>query len=90
MLVSFVRHNPLSMQAIRKKLLGKKINEEEIDAIIEDVQNNKIHDLVLAYYVATSFFYKSDIHELAYTTKATAYTGDMYRFPGIVASKYCI
>lgn len=89
-IVSFVKNNPLSMQAIRKKLLWKKINEEEIDAIIEDINNNKINDLVLAYYVSTSFFYKSDIHELAYTTKATAYTGDMYRFPGIVAGKYCI
>lgn len=89
-LVSFVKNNPLSMQAIRKKLLWKKINEEEIDAIIEDIKNNKIHDLVLAYYVSTSFFYKSDIHELAYTTKATAYTWDIYRFPGIVAWKYCI
>ena len=89
-LISFVQHHPLSMQAIRKKLLWKKINEEEINAIIEDVKNNKIHDLVLAYYVATSFFYKTDIHELAYTTKATAYTWDMYRFPWIVAGKYCI
>ena len=89
-LVSFVKNNPLSMQAIRKKLLWKKINEEEIDAIIEDVKDNKINDLVLAYYVATSFFYKSDIHELAYTTKATAYTWDIYRFPGVVAGKYCI
>lgn len=89
-LVSFVKNNPLSMQAIRKKLLWKKITEEEIDAIIEDIKDNKIHELVLAYYVATSFFYKSDIHELAYTTKATAYTWDMYRFPGIVAWKYCI
>ena len=75
-IVSFVQNNPLSMQAIRKKMLWKKIN--------------KIHDLVLAYYVSTSFFYKSDIHELAYTTKATAYTWDMYRFPWIVAGKYCI
>ena len=89
-LVSFVQSNPLSMQAIRKKLLWKKITEKEIDAIIEDIKNNKIHDLVLAYYVASSFFYKSDIHELAYTTKATAYTWDMYRFPWIVAGKYCI
>jgi len=89
-LVTFVKNNPLSMQAIRKKLLWKKITDEEIDAIIEDVKNNKIHDLVLAYYVATSFFYKSDIHELAYTTKATAYTWDMYRFPWTVAGKYCI
>ena len=89
-LVSFVKNNPLSMQAIRKKLLWKKINKEEIDAIIEDVKDNKIPDLVLAYYVATSFFYKSDMHELAYTTKATAYTWDMYRFPWIVAGKYCI
>ena len=89
-LVSFVQNNPLSMQAIRKKLLWKKITEEEIDAIIEDIKNNKIPDLVLAYYVSTSFFYKSDIHELAYTTKATAYTWDIYRFPWIVAGKYCI
>ena len=89
-LVKFVKNNPLSMQAIRKKLLWKKINKEEIDAIIDDIKNNKIHDLVLAYYVATSFFYKSDINELAYTTKATAYTWDIYRFPWIVAGKYCI
>ena len=89
-LISFVQSNPLSMQAIRKKLLWKKITDVEIDAVIEDIKNNKIHDLVLAYYVATSFFYKSDIHELAYTTKATAYTWDMYRFPWIVAGKYCI
>lgn len=89
-LVSFLKNNPLSMQAIRKKLLWKKISDEEIDAIIEDIKDNKLHDLVLAYYVATSFFYKTDIHELAYTTKATAYTWDMYRFPWIVAGKYCI
>lgn len=89
-LVSFVRNNPLSVQAIRKKLLGEKLKTEEIDAIIEDMQNNKLSDLLLAYYTATSFFYSSDPEELAYTTKATAYTGDMYRFPGIVASKYSI
>lgn len=89
-LVSFVKNNPLSLLAIRKKLLGEKLSTEEIDAIVEDIQNNKLSDLILAYYTATSFFYKSDPEELAYTTKATAYTGDMYRFPGIVVSKYCI
>lgn len=89
-LISFVKNNPLSIQAIRKKLLWKKINKEEIEAIVEDIQNNKLSDLALAYYTATSFFYKADIDELVYTTKATAYTWDMYRFPGIVASKYCI
>ncbi len=89
-LVSFVKNNPLSMQAIRKKLLWKKINEEEIDAIIEDVKDNKINDLVLAYYVATSFFYKSNIHEIAYTTKATSYTWYIYRFPWVVSWLYCI
>ena len=89
-LIAFVKNNPLSIQAIRKKLLWKKINKEEIEAIVEDIQNNKLSDLALAYYTATSFFYKADMDELVYTTKATAYTWDMYRFPGIVASKYCI
>jgi len=89
-IVAFTQHNPVSMKAIRKKMLGEKISDEEIDAIIDDIKNNKLSDLVLAYYTATSFFYKTDPHELAYTTKATAYTGDMYRFPGIVATKYSI
>ena len=40
-IVSFVKNNPLSMQAIRKKMLWKRISDEEIDAIIEDVKNNK-------------------------------------------------
>lgn len=89
-LIAFTKSNPTSLIAIRKKMLGKKISDEEIDAIVDDIQNNKLSDLVLAYYTSTSFFYKSDPHELAYTTKATAFTGDMYRFPGIVASKYSI
>ena len=89
-LISFVKNNPLSMQAIRKKLLWKKINKEEIEAIVEDIQNNKLSDLALAYYTSTAFFYKTDLEELVYTTKATAYTWDMYRFPWLVASKYCI
>jgi hypothetical protein len=80
-LITFAQHNPLSMQAIRKKMLGQHITDEEIDAIVDDIQQNKLSDLVLAYYTATSFFYQTDSHELAYTTKATAYTGDMYRFP---------
>ena len=67
-LISFVKNNPLSMQAIRKKLLWKKINNEEVAAIVEDIQNNKLSDLALAYYTATSFFYKTDLEELVYTT----------------------
>lgn len=88
--VSFTQKNPVSLNAIRKKLLWKKITNEEIDAIVEDIMNNKISDLQLAYFTSTSFFYKSDVNELAYMTKATAYTGDIYRFPWIVAGKYCI
>lgn len=89
-LATFTKTSPVSMIAIRKKMLWHKISEEEIDAIIDDIQNNKLSDLVIAYYTATSFFYHSDPQELAYTTKATAFTGDMYRFPWIVASKYSI
>lgn len=89
-LVSFTKWDTTAMQAIRKKLLGQKITDEEIDAIVQDIQSNKIPDLVLSYFVASSFFYKTDGHELSYMTKATAYTWDMYRFPWIVAGKYCI
>ena len=66
-LVAFTQNNPLSLQAIRKKLLGEKITAEEIDAIVEDMQNNKLSDLLLAYYTGELLM----LMHAAYTVLAT-------------------
>lgn len=88
--ISTLESNPLSLQAIKKKLLGKKINEEEVIALMRDMTDGKISDLLTAYYAACSFAYPSDEEELYLTTKYSAEMWDMIKFEHDTAVKYCI
>ncbi len=88
--ISTLETNPLSLQAIKKKLLGKKLNEEEIKALMRDMTDGKISDLLTAYYAACSFAYPSDEEELYLTAKYSAEMWDMIKFKHDTAVKYCI
>lgn len=88
--ISTMETNPLSLQAIKKKLLGKKINEEEIKALMRDMTDGKISDLLTSYYAACSFCYPSDEKELYLTAKYSAEMGDMIKFDCDTAVKYCV
>lgn len=88
----FTERASLSLQAIRKKMQWKKINEEEIYAIIKDISENKLTDTLMTYYVASSFFQKTTNDEMYVTAKAMADTGVTFTYPkgDIVADKHCI
>lgn len=88
--VYFTRSSNLSVEAIKKKLLWKMLNEEEIFSIVKDMNDNKLTDTLITYFAATWFFYKSVESELARFTKAAAQTGTMFKFPWKVAVKYCV
>jgi len=60
------------LKAIKKKLLGNKLNEEEIKALMRDMTDGKISDILSAYYAACSFTYSSDQEELYLTAKYSA------------------
>jgi putative thymidine phosphorylase len=88
--ISTLEKNPLSLQAIKKKLLGKKLNEDEIKSLMRDMTDGKISDLLVAYYAACSFAYPSDEEELYLTAKYSAEMWDMIKFEHDTAVKYCI
>jgi len=88
--ISPIHRHPLSVQAVRKRLFGKKLTEKEITALVHDMADNKISDTLVTYYAACSFFYKSRREELYYTAKASAEYGNVMRFGGVNAVKYCI
>ncbi len=88
--ISAVESNPLSLQAVKKKLLGKKLNEEEIKALMRDMTDGKISDILATYYAACSFAYPSDNKELYLTAKYSAEMWDMIKFDHDTAVKYCI
>ena len=88
--VYFTKSSHIAIEAIKKKLFGKKLTEKEIIAIVDDMNENRLTDTLITYFVSTWFFYKSVDQELARFTKATAKTWTMFKFPWKVAVKYCI
>ena len=89
--ISYVEANPKAVDAIRRKLLGKKINEEDTKLIISEIANGKLSDIQITYYVSSSFFYKPSNEELYFTAKAMAETGETFKFDSeIVADKHCM
>lgn len=97
-----VEKEPLSIQvtqsssvandAIRKKMKGENISYEEMFAIIKDISEGKLSEIMMTYYVASSFFYPTTDEEMYQTAKAMAECGIMFKYPKgeIVADKHCI
>src|SRR3989338_1246573 len=80
----------LAIAAIRKKLVGKKLNYKEIYAIMDQISEKKLGDVLTTYFAASGFSKGFSDEELYYLTKAMVETGDKLKFPGIVADKHSI
>ncbi len=82
----------LTVNAIKKKMRGEDITEEEINSIIKDISENKLTDTLATYYVASSFFKETSDKEMYLTAKAMAENGVTFKYPKdeIIADKHCI
>jgi len=79
----------LAIEAIKKKLLGKKITYNEAYAIMDEFTKG-LDDIFVAYFAASSFRNGFSTEELYYLVKAMVETGDKLDFKGIVADKHSI
>ena len=82
----------IANEAIRKKMKGETISYDEMYAIIKDISEWKLSEVMMTYYVASSFFYPTTDDEMYQTAKAMAECGVMFKYPKgeIVADKHCI
>lgn len=80
----------LALEAIRKKLIGKKLTYREIYAIMDQIAEDKLGDILTTYFVASGYSEGFSDEELYFLTKAMVETGDKLRFSGIVADKHSI
>lgn len=83
--------NPLSVEAIRKKLDGKELSKKEIDFIVKDLVNNGLSDIEIAYFVAGCYKKGLTHEETIHLTKAIANEGKTIKLKNkIVADKHCV
>jgi len=80
----------MAINAIQKKLLGKKLGYREIYAIMDEIAHEKLSDVLTTYFVASSFKEGYTPQELFFFTKAMVETGNQLKFKGIVADKHSV
>ncbi len=68
---------PISVTYIRKKLDGKKLTENEIDKIIEDLMADELTEFELSAFVTATYIQGLDDNETVYLTKAIVNSGEI-------------
>lgn len=81
---------PPSIQAIRKKLFGKKLDYQEIYSIIKDIVDDRLSEIETTYYVASSYLRDYTLDELYFTSKAVAETGEMLNLKVPAVDKHSV
>jgi len=79
---------PVSIKAIQKKLLGKKLNYKEIFSIISDVVYYRLTEIEIAFFVASAFGNRFSQEEIYYLTKAMSQASGTLNFGHLVADKH--
>ncbi len=80
----------IAINAVRKKLLGKRLTYDEIYAIMDEISKNRFGEILTTYFAASGYSKGFTETELYYLTKAMVETGEKLEFEGIVADKHSI
>jgi len=80
----------LALEAIRKKLIGKKLNYKEVYCVMDQIAKDRLGDVLTTYFAASGYSKGFTDDEIYYLTKAMVETGEKLKFKGIVADKHSI
>jgi putative thymidine phosphorylase len=80
----------LALQAIQKKLVGKRLNYKEIFAVMDAISHDRLSQVLTTYFAASGYSKGFSNEEIYFLTKAMIETGDHLEFNGIVADKHSI
>ncbi len=92
--VVLISHSPVvdSLRAVRKKIFGHKLKEEEINNIITDISAHLYSDVEIASFLTACAGSRLDIDEIIDLTDAMVNCGKRLQWPGKqkILDKHCI
>lgn len=83
-----MKQEAVAVEAIRKKLLGKKLTYREIFSVMDEISHERLGPVLTTYFTAAGFKEGFSLEELFFMTKAMVETGKKLEFSGIVADKH--
>ena len=81
---------PESVQHIKDKLEGKRLNYKELHHVIDDITHDRLTAIEKTYFVAAGFERGWNLDEVVDMCKAMVNTGQKINFKGITLDKHCI
>lgn len=82
---------PRSMDAVRRKINGERLRQEDYDAICNDIAETRYSKMEMAAFLVATGQYNLDRDELLYLTRAMLKSGQrMDWHESLVADKHCI
>lgn len=76
-----------SLEAIKKKISGQRLNEEELLSIMKDIGSRKLKETEVAFFVSTFFNPGFNDDEIRWMTKGMAESGEILDFKYIKGNK---
>jgi len=81
---------PLSVETIKKRMRGERVTYAEIYALIKDISENRLSEIMTTYYASSIFFKAFNDDELYYVAKAMAETGEQFNLTTKVVDKHSV
>ncbi len=82
-----ISHSGQALEAIKKKISGQRLNEEEILAIMKDIGSRKLKETEVAFFVSTFFNPGFNDDEIEWMAKGMAESGEVLEFKYIKKNK---
>ncbi len=79
-----------AIEAIQKKLRGQHLSYEEMYAVVKEIAERDLGDVLTTFFAASFFRGGFNEDELFFMTRAMVETGERLHFKGIVADKHSI
>ena len=85
-----ITEHPRSISLIKEKLKGKRLTKQEITEIINDIADNALTEIEVAFFVAAVFVKDMDLEETKNLVSAMVNSGNRMKLKGKVVDKHCI
>ena len=85
-----ISDRPDSIELIKKKLKGKTLSKKEITNIIEDIANNTLTEVEVAFFISAVYVHEMNLNETKYLIDAMVNSGNHMNLKGKIVDKHCI
>jgi AMP phosphorylase len=85
-----IKEHPHSIELIKKKMKGEELKKEEIEEIIENISNNSLTEVEVAFFISAVYDNEMSLMETKHLTESMIKSGKSMKLKGKIFDLHCI